>query len=215
MRYKCLLAPGKIGTLEVKNRAIMAPMSAALANTDGTVTDELIAYLTERARGGIGLILTEYAYVQESGKSSDHQISAADDGINASAKSRSRTPTVEINGGDITVSMASGDTDGIDSNGNIFINGGTVTVTGSSTFDYDGTGVLSGGTLILNGQAYTGTTLPNQMMGGGGRGGWGNPGSQGTPGGQGNPGGQGDPGGQGNPGGWGNPGGGRPGGGRH
>ena len=80
MRYKCLLAPGKIGTLEVKNRAIMAPMSAALANTDGTVTDELIAYLTERARGGIGLILTEYAYVQESGKSSDHQISAADDG---------------------------------------------------------------------------------------------------------------------------------------
>ncbi len=79
MKYKYLLTPGKIGSLEIKNRAIMAPMSAALANPDGTVTDELIAYLTARARGGIGLILTEYAYVQESGKSSDHQISAASD----------------------------------------------------------------------------------------------------------------------------------------
>lgn len=79
MKYHHLLAPGKIGTLELKNRAIMAPMSAALANPDGTVTDELIAYLNARVQGGIGLILTEYAYVQESGKSSDHQISAASD----------------------------------------------------------------------------------------------------------------------------------------
>ena len=79
MKYQYLFTPGRIGTLELKNRLIMAPMSAALANGDGTVTDELIAYLTARARGGMGLILTEYAYVQESGKSSDHQISVASD----------------------------------------------------------------------------------------------------------------------------------------
>lgn len=80
MEYKYLLSPCQIGSLKIKNRAIMAPMSAALANPDGTITDELLAYLTARAKGGVGLILTEYAYVQDSGKSSDHQISVADDG---------------------------------------------------------------------------------------------------------------------------------------
>lgn len=79
MKYKKLLSPGKIGSLELKNRAIMAPMSAALGNPDGTVSDSLIAYLAARADGGVGLIITEYCFVTEDGRSSDHQISAAND----------------------------------------------------------------------------------------------------------------------------------------
>ena len=79
MNYKYLLNPGKIGTLEIKNRTIMAPMSAALAHPDGSVSDELIAYYDARAKGGIGLILTEYAFVTKDGRSSDHQISVASD----------------------------------------------------------------------------------------------------------------------------------------
>lgn len=79
MKYKYLLTPGTIGALTIKNRTIMAPMSAALANPDGTVSDELIAYYDARAKGGIGLILTEYAFVTPEGRSSDHQISVADD----------------------------------------------------------------------------------------------------------------------------------------
>jgi len=79
MKYRCLFTPAKIGTLNIKNRCIMAPMSTALSNPDGTVTDALIAYFDQRARGGVGLILTEYAFVSESGRSSDHQISVADD----------------------------------------------------------------------------------------------------------------------------------------
>ena len=81
MKYQKLLSPGRIGTLELKNRAIMAPMSAALANPDGTISDPLIAYLKARADGGIGLIITEYAFVNEEGRSSDHQISVANDGM--------------------------------------------------------------------------------------------------------------------------------------
>ena len=92
-------------------------------------------------------------------------IQASDDGINAAQKSRSYTATVEINGGDITVVMGSGDTDGIDSNGNIIVNGGTINVTGNSTFDYDGSAQYNGGTIIVNGQQIT--YIPNQMMGGG------------------------------------------------
>ena len=60
--------------------------------------------------------------------------------------------------------MGAGDTDGIDSNGNIYINGGTVDVTGGSTFDYDGTAEYNGGTIIVNGTQVD--TIPNQMMGG-------------------------------------------------
>ena len=92
-------------------------------------------------------------------------ISASDDGINAAQKSDSYTPTVEINGGNITITMGQGDTDGIDSNGNIFINGGEISITGQSACDYDGTAELNGGTLTVNGQQVT--TIPNQMMGGG------------------------------------------------
>lgn len=79
MKYRKLLSPAKIGSLELKNRAIMAPMSAALGNPDGTVSDPLIAYLTARADGGVGLIITEYCFVTEEGRSSDHQISVTDD----------------------------------------------------------------------------------------------------------------------------------------
>ena len=92
-------------------------------------------------------------------------IEASDDGINAAKKSSVATPTVEIGGGKITIVMGKGDTDGIDSNGDIIINGGTVDVTGNSSFDYDGKGVINGGTVIVNGSEVT--TLPNQFMGGG------------------------------------------------
>ena len=116
-----------------------------------------------RAREGL-----EGTYIQINDGTLD--ISATDDGINAAQKSRSFQVDLELNGGSVTVSMSGGDTDGIDSNGNLHVNGGVVNVSGSSTFDYDGIGNYTGGTIIANGQTLNG--LPNQMMGGrGGRGG--------------------------------------------
>ena len=112
----------------------------------------------------------EGTYIQVNGGTVS--IQASDDGINAARKSSAYTPTVEINDGDITITMGAGDTDGIDSNGDIIVNGGTVQVTGNSTFDYDGSAQYNGGVIIANGQQVS--TIPNQMMGGrGGRGGWG------------------------------------------
>ncbi|MCL4447841.1 MAG: NAD(P)-binding protein [Thermoplasmatales archaeon] len=55
--------PGYIGDLEIKNRIVMAPMISNLANTDGSSNENLVRYLEERARGGTGLIITEYTYV--------------------------------------------------------------------------------------------------------------------------------------------------------
>ena len=91
-------------------------------------------------------------------------ISATDDGINAGRKSTNYQVTIEINGGNITIKMGSGDTDGIDSNGNLYINGGKIDITGASPFDYDGEAQYNGGTIIVNGQ--TTNSITNQMMGG-------------------------------------------------
>ena len=113
----------------------------------------------------------EATYIQLNGGTIS--INSKDDGINTAQKSSAYRAKAEINGGDITVVMASGDTDAIDSNGDLIINGGTINVTGSSSFDYDGSAEYNGGTIIVNGQQIN--YIPNQMMGGGrgGMGGWG------------------------------------------
>lgn len=104
----------------------------------------------------------EGTYIQING--GDITISASDDGINAAKKSTAYKPTVVINDGNIKITMGQGDTDGIDSNGDIIINGGTIDVTGNSTFDYDGTATHNGGTIIVNGTQTD--AIPNQFMGG-------------------------------------------------
>ncbi|MBR5667218.1 MAG: carbohydrate-binding domain-containing protein [Lachnospiraceae bacterium] len=118
-------------------------------------------------------------------------IYGSDDGINASRKSKSyATPTVVINGGDLKIEVGRGDTDAIDANGDIIVNGGTIDITSTvSSFDYDGKAEFNGGTIIINGTQVD--SIPKSMMGPGG--GWGGPGGQD---GQNNPGGHG-PGGRG------------------
>ena len=107
-------------------------------------------------------------------------ITADDDGINGSDKSDAYDIKVEINGGDITIVMATGDTDAIDSNGDLVITGGTLNITAQSPFDYDGTATHTGGTLIVNGEAVD--KITNQFegeMGSGGEPGMGGPGQTG------------------------------------
>ena len=94
----------------------------------------------------------------------DFTINASDDGINAAAKSSAYTPLLEINGGTLTIVMASGDTDAVDSNADLIINGGTLDITAVSAFDYDGTAQYNGGTILINGETVN--AIPNQMMGG-------------------------------------------------
>lgn len=121
----------------------------------------------------------EATYVQING--GEISITASDDGINASKKSSYSTPTAEFNGGYIYISMGQGDTDAIDANGNIYVNGGTLDIYANSPFDYDNVGEYNGGIIIVNG------TTTNQITSqfGGGMGGMGNPGGgMGGPGGR-------------------------------
>ena len=115
----------------------------------------------------------ESTYVQINGGSIT--ISASDDGVNAANKSSSETVTFEMTGGELTITMASGDTDAVDSNGNVKVSGGTVNITcptqgTAESFDYDGTATYTGGTIVINGEQVDSIPTP-MMMGGGMRGG--------------------------------------------
>lgn len=83
---------------------------------------------------------------------------ATDDGINASTGDGKTSPIVNVTGGYIDVTTASGDTDGIDSNGNYVQTGGFVLVKGGSSsgnvsgsIDVDGTVTITGGTCVALG----------------------------------------------------------------
>ena len=61
--YPMLFSPIKVGTTEVKNRVFMPPVSTNLAD-HGYVTDDLVDHYRARAKGGVGLIITEVVTVE-------------------------------------------------------------------------------------------------------------------------------------------------------
>lgn len=61
--YTHLFSPIQIGTTTVKNRLFMPPISTNLADK-GYVTDELVQHYAARAKGGVGLIVTEVTTVE-------------------------------------------------------------------------------------------------------------------------------------------------------
>jgi 2,4-dienoyl-CoA reductase-like NADH-dependent reductase (Old Yellow Enzyme family)/thioredoxin reductase len=71
-----LFSPVTINGLELKNRAVMPAMGTGYGALDGTVTDRLIAYHERRARGGVGLMITEVCAVDLRGKGFPTEIGA-------------------------------------------------------------------------------------------------------------------------------------------
>lgn len=63
-RYPMLFSPIKVGTQTVKNRLWMPPVSTNLAVDHGHVSDALVEHYTNRAKGGVGLIVTEVVTVE-------------------------------------------------------------------------------------------------------------------------------------------------------
>ncbi len=75
-----LFKPFKLKDLLLKNRIVMASMGTNLADREGFVTDEMIAYYGERAKGGAGLIMTELVTVEfPRGNGIERQLSISDD----------------------------------------------------------------------------------------------------------------------------------------
>lgn len=65
---EALFEPIMIGSKEIKNRIIMPAMGTLYATWDGRVTTRMIDHYRVRARGGVGLVVVEYAYVHHTGQ---------------------------------------------------------------------------------------------------------------------------------------------------
>lgn len=75
-----LLREGTIGSMKTKNRVVFTAMGNAFANTDGTVSETDLAFYGARAKGGVGLIITECTVVDGvTGRGNGQQICIYDD----------------------------------------------------------------------------------------------------------------------------------------
>lgn len=79
MKLENLLSPGKIGTLELKNRFVMPPMGTNFGNYEGNVTEDMIAWYRRRAKGGFGLVIIEVTAVDRKGKAILNEVGLWDD----------------------------------------------------------------------------------------------------------------------------------------
>jgi len=77
--YDHVLKKGKIGNVELKNRFVMPAMGSSHTEIDGSVGDELIEYYAARARGGFGLIITEFTFIDPPGRAIPGQLSICSD----------------------------------------------------------------------------------------------------------------------------------------
>ena len=58
-----LLSPIAIGSMQLKNRMVLSPMTTNYGNDDRTVSERLIAFHETLAKGGVGLITVEVCTV--------------------------------------------------------------------------------------------------------------------------------------------------------
>lgn len=65
-KHKTLFDEIKIGECVIKNRFVMAPMgNFGMTDETGTMNDEAIEYYVERAKGGVGLIITGMCIIED------------------------------------------------------------------------------------------------------------------------------------------------------
>lgn len=79
--YNKLFEPGMIGKMRIRNRIISSPMERNYANRDGSVSQLYIDHLAAKAKGGVGLIITEATYVDPLCKGRDYELGVYDDNL--------------------------------------------------------------------------------------------------------------------------------------
>jgi len=80
MKYRDLFQPFHIGSVRLKNRLVMSPMTMNYATRDGVATEKLICYYVERAKGGVGLIIVEGTFFTPEGKGYMNQLGLSSSG---------------------------------------------------------------------------------------------------------------------------------------
>jgi len=79
MNFNTMFTPINIGSMKVLNRFVVPPMCNNFANTDGSLSEQSLAYYAERAKGGFGLITIEATVVDKKAKGGDNKSCLFDD----------------------------------------------------------------------------------------------------------------------------------------
>lgn len=74
-----LFSEGRIGPLKIKNRIVMEAMGNGLSELNGEVSPEDIVFYSERAKGGVGLIISEAASIHPEGRGNPRNMCIYDD----------------------------------------------------------------------------------------------------------------------------------------
>lgn len=76
--FPTLFSPLRIGPVILRNRIVSSAHDTVMTK-EGQVTDQLVAYHTARAEGGVGLIVLQAAGVHETARYTSHVLMASDD----------------------------------------------------------------------------------------------------------------------------------------
>lgn len=76
-----LLSPLEVKSMSLKNRLVLPPMASEKATERGEVTPEMIEHYERYAKAGVGLLITEHAYVAANGKNSPRMLNLSDDAL--------------------------------------------------------------------------------------------------------------------------------------
>lgn len=69
----------KVANKKLNNRIVVPPMASQTADENGIATKETIEHYTRLAASGAGLVMVEYSFVHESGRSESNQLGAHSD----------------------------------------------------------------------------------------------------------------------------------------
>ena len=66
--FPLTFAPGRVGSVALRNRLVLSPMSENMADRNGLVTPQQIAWYRRKAAGGVGWVNVGCAYVTPAGR---------------------------------------------------------------------------------------------------------------------------------------------------
>ena len=72
-------APIRVGSFEVKNRLVMSSVTSGLGDHTGAATERNAAFLERRARGGVGMVITEALHVHPASNIGYNHLAIHDD----------------------------------------------------------------------------------------------------------------------------------------
>jgi 2,4-dienoyl-CoA reductase-like NADH-dependent reductase (Old Yellow Enzyme family) len=103
-----------INGMVLKNRFVRSATYEAMANSDGTVKEQLLQYMAELVQGGVGLVITGHSHVAREGQAGPRQMGAYSDAMIDGLQQLSAV--VHAHGGVVAIQLAHAGNKGIGKN---------------------------------------------------------------------------------------------------